>query len=352
MKKLKLIIPALLMMAFSFAFVNNVSAYDGWTNVTSITGSRSYIVGQNISTSVSFSSQSIPFTLLSSGSDSYLYGFRLLSINTQSGSYKSYNTVYLAVTLSGQRYWWQDYGNVLNTGFSVTGSNNQSYTGSCSISEYGDTYYQQLCSYSLPKDIVPIRMMFQWGQVGGIDYYTIPLATAENAPLRITYVGWGYNSSDTSETRAINQVNDNINNLNDTITEHYVQEQQNADTANTQASDAQSTADDLGNQFQTGTANLISIIANFYNIIINPPQADCTVPMSQLFGAYSASALTAPDADLCSLSLPPAVGTISSVLMIGLTIPFALLFISFIFDQISWVMGWGANPHSLIRRNK
>lgn len=73
----------------------------------------------------------------------------------------------------------------------------------------------------------------------------------------------------------------------------------------------------------SGFSPLTSVIGGFVNIILHPPQSDCVIDADL-------GHMDLGDIDLCQLSPPPAIQVISTLLIIGFTIPFAYSLILFL----------------------
>lgn len=77
---------------------------------------------------------------------------------------------------------------------------------------------------------------------------------------------------------------------------------------------AESTASSLGTDVSNRSASFITIIGNFINVVLHPPQSDCKIDGNM-------GHMDLGQIDLCELSPPPAISVIGSFILIGILIP-------------------------------
>lgn len=129
-----------------------------------------------------------------------------------------------------------------------------------------------------------------------------------------------YRDETSSETEAIQDQTDKVQ-------EQIDRDNQDRSDMESQQSDSESSADDTAEAITSASDSLLAVIGNFVNIIINPPQRDCTINGDM--GHMDLGAI-----DLCQLSPPPAISTIATLLVIGFVIPFAYGIISTILNLL------------------
>lgn len=129
------------------------------------------------------------------------------------------------------------------------------------------------------------------------------------------------NSSVQEVNRSVQEVNDSINNLNDTINQQNQQDNQDRQDLENAQSDADSSADDSAEAVSNASDSLLVIMGNFIDIVLHPPSKNCKIDADM-------GHMDLGEIDLCQLPVPPAVGTIATVLLIGLLIPFVISLIN------------------------
>lgn len=152
----------------------------------------------------------------------------------------------------------------------------------------------------------------------------------DGGPFRISANVGQYivSSSDNATELALEQItsqNQTIINQNQTIIDQNQtiidQDNQDRQDLQNQVNDSSDTADDLSDDIGNASSSLLTIIGNFVNVIINPPQRDCVINGDM-------GHMNLGQIDLCQLSLPTSFQIISTLLMIGFIIPFAYSLIS------------------------
>lgn len=117
------------------------------------------------------------------------------------------------------------------------------------------------------------------------------------------------NNNINSVNNNLNQVNNSINNINSDV-----------ENATQDAADA---AGDSGDQSaadaENATAGLISVIGGFVNAITSASPSDCKIN-GKINNSFNMGEL-----DLCSMPVPPFVQIISSLILIAICIPFAII---------------------------
>lgn len=116
-------------------------------------------------------------------------------------------------------------------------------------------------------------------------------------------------------------VKDAIDDLVEKQEQQQQQEQQDRDDLTEQASDISSDGESAGSQVTNASGNLMNIITTFIGIIANPNRSDCTINADM-------GHMNLGNIDLCQLSVPPAISTIATVLMIGVIIPVVISIIN------------------------
>lgn len=123
-----------------------------------------------------------------------------------------------------------------------------------------------------------------------------------------------------NQSRIINAQNattDAVNNLNDTINQQNQQNQQDRQELENTSSSAENASDDSSQAVTDASSSLLVIMGNFIDIILHPPSSDCSIDADM-------GHMDLGQIDLCQLPVPPAVGTIATVLLIALLIPFVI----------------------------
>lgn len=86
------------------------------------------------------------------------------------------------------------------------------------------------------------------------------------------------------------------------------------------ANNSQNAGDSSTSDSQGATSNLLSVFTGFANVITNASATNCVInaPLNTTFGNQNLNV------DLCALSLPPAIGALTSIIAVMVVVPFAI----------------------------
>lgn len=275
---MKRVIVALL-VAFStgfFIFSTDASAYSGWTNLSNVTLRRTYISGSNqniVGELVGY--VPLPYNVVSYG---WLEGITLHTIDVSGGNFKQYNVIYLDVQMQGQNYWMSslDYKPL---SASLRDNMNTWYDMNCEYSSETTSSVQVRCTVALPQNRTPSVIDFYWGcQNGGCI-----LAYATVAPIRLSYVGWGYDTSEDPAVQYLQQMsqqNQTIINQNQTVIDQNTQiiNQQNQTNQNLSDINSSITDSNVSGDFSVSPIPAFGPIAGILNNLLELPRILLAVP--------------------------------------------------------------------------
>lgn len=111
------------------------------------------------------------------------------------------------------------------------------------------------------------------------------------------------------------------------LQEQKAQDQQDRQDLENQQSDTEDSGEEAGQQISNASGNLITIIGNFFNILQHPNTSDCTIDGDM-------GHMDLGQIDLCQLPVPPAIGVIATILMIGVIIPVVISIINTLSELI------------------
>lgn len=153
---------------------------------------------------------------------------------------------------------------------------------------------------------------FCFNPSNGSDIFRNNIAN-NNLYIRVNPFSW-YAPSDSSESlqsinNNLNNVNNSINNINNDV------ENSTQDAADESADSGEQSAADAEN----ATAGLISVIGGFVNAITSASPSDCKIN-GKINNSFNMGEL-----DLCSMPVPSFVQIISSLILIAICIPFAII---------------------------
>lgn len=268
-----------LLVAFStgfFIFSTPVSAYDGWTNLSTVTLRRSYLAGnhENIWNEL-VGNVSIPFNIMEYG---WLHGFTLHSINLNGPSYKSFTNVYLDVALRGQSGWYYHWDNPpINA--NIRDNSNTWHNMSCEIFEGGDNWIKTRCSIALPENKKPSAIDYTWGFMNSNEV----LGIATSSPLTLYYAGWGYDTAENPSVQYLQQMaqqNQTIINQNQTVINQNEQiiNQQNQTNQNLTDINSTMTNSTVSGDFSVSAIPAFGPIAGILNNLLELPRILLAVP--------------------------------------------------------------------------
>lgn len=106
---------------------------------------------------------------------------------------------------------------------------------------------------------------------------------------------------------------DNTNEADEAIQKEKQNIQNAADNSETSGNQSQSSS-------EGATSNLLSVFTGFANVITNASPTSCVIN-APLNTAFSSDRL---NVDLCGLDLPPAIGTLTSIIAVMVVVPFAI----------------------------
>lgn len=204
------------------------------------------------------------------------------------------------------------------------GSNIFSYTLSCTInfSEYSDLYNAQIVLGTIQNATTSSPLI---GYVCGD-----PTIGSCSASIQLRGISYTVSGTDDPSYRELQEISS-------AITEQNDRDSQDREDLNNQVDDSSDDADDAGAQITTGITPITTLIGNYVNIILHPPETDCSVNFDILFVPFHTGSYGS--ADLCSLNPPTAISVIGSLLIIGFIIPFAYSIFMFILKELQNFVG-------------
>lgn len=175
------------------------------------------------------------------------------------------------------------------------------------------------------------RYLGHWQGNLDIQPYNVGLYSSANwvntGAYSINYVAWYKKNvnSDATNQQIVNAINSQSSYLNsissklDTIADSYNQALEKEKNATQDAADnASSSGSSAAESSQNATSSLLSTITGFFNAIIGVNPSNCKFNSNLPFLPGNG------EIDLCSISTPPIVQTLSSLVLVGLFIPFCI----------------------------
>lgn len=155
------------------------------------------------------------------------------------------------------------------------------------------------------------------GKVGTNSYNAFQIGTTANGSFTRIF-GFDYNGNFTSDKNLYIisptvVLFDNPNEADDAIQKEKENIQNAADDSETSGSNSQ-------NSSQGATNNLLSVFTGFANVITNASATNCVIN-APLNTTFSSDRL---NVDLCGLSIPPAIGALTSIIAVMAVVPFAI----------------------------
>lgn len=212
----------------------------------------------------------------------------------------------------------------------TAGTTVQDVTGGKCSTQWLDKYnLEYTCTVNLDeyKTITNAQVTLGWAPTSVV--HADPLAVlcgtdiSPNCAGNVLLSRFSYELSgkDSPTDANVEKIYSEVQVTNDLLQQQIDRDNQDRDDISQSKDDADATAEDLSQDIDNASSSLLTIIGNFVNVIINPPQRDCVIDGDM-------GHMNLGQIDLCELSLPPSFQVISTLLMIGFIIPFAYSLIS------------------------
>lgn len=158
--------------------------------------------------------------------------------------------------------------------------------------------------------------------IQGLASRHIQVSANTNLVVNFTPVSWVQLGDDADYTSALqsisnkqSQTNQKLDSLNSTIQQQHEEEKQ---AINDSIDDSQDIGDDALSDSETATQSLLDTITGFFNAIMHLDPSNCKFNSGLPFLSGEG------EIDLCSVQTPPVIQVLSSLVLVGLFIPFAI----------------------------
>lgn len=189
-------------------------------------------------------------------------------------------------------------------------------------------------SYMISQDSVAIQYIYSFRTLPAGTFYPTAimfsprLAAQPNEVVKfggaVLYIPKDLSVNVNIDTQAIiNAINNSsdgtaINNLNDTIQEQNDRDEQDRDNIEQASDDADASADSSQQQAEATGSTLLQAFSDFVDALTSASASDCNINFNIM------DRIRGGTVNLCSLSVPPAVQTIASLVLIGFCVPLSI----------------------------
>lgn len=194
------------------------------------------------------------------------------------------------------------------------------YTDVSQLNDSGGVVYVYLWVYGSFRDsdllLTSVDGGFTWYLYTGSSGTAESLKILDTQVFRLKNGSTDYSSALNTINNNINNINNNLNNVKDAIDNQHQEE---TDATQDAADEAGDSGDQSAADAENATAGLISVIGGFVNAITSASPSDCKIN-GKINNSFNMGEL-----DLCSMPVPPFVQIISSLILIAICIPFAII---------------------------
>lgn len=119
-------------------------------------------------------------------------------------------------------------------------------------------------------------------------------------------------------TAELGETNQHLSDINDTLEEQNERDQQDRDNIEQASDDADASADSSQQQAEATGSTLLQAFSDFVDALTSASASDCNINFNIM------DRIRGGTVNLCSLSVPPAVQTIASLVLIGFCVPLSI----------------------------
>lgn len=139
-----------------------------------------------------------------------------------------------------------------------------------------------------------------------------------NADIYIYSLGYELSGSNDPSVQTLNEISSAVTETNDYLEQQQEQDQQDRDNMQEVSDDAGATADSSQQSAESTGTTLLAGFQAFINALNSASASDCSLDFN-IMGYIDGGQV-----DLCTLSIPPALQTISSLILIGFCVPLSI----------------------------